>query len=100
MLVRTAHSFSSTFESENSSFCGAAFTDNASVNTYAVPGHKNLIAMTEATTGTFKVDVDSLETLGPVNYDDALEGSITTAHPAVFPDGSIYNLFSEVISTS
>lgn len=71
----------------------AAFTDNASVNTYLLPGGKQLVAMTETLSGTLRVDAGSLHTEGHITYNDDLKGDITTAHPVIYPDGSIYNLF-------
>ena len=44
----------------------------------------------------FKVDLDTLATREKVEYDDGIKGALTTAHPAIYPDGSIYNLFQEV----
>jgi len=77
--------------------CPAAFTDNANVNTYPLPGGKGMVAMTEAVSGTFKVDLNTLGTLERVRYGkDGIKGDLTTAHPVVYPDGSIYNLFLDV----
>jgi len=60
-----------------------------------------MVAMTEAVSGTFKVDLDSLETLERVRYEkDGIKGDLTTAHPVIYPDGSIYNLFLEVCPSS
>ncbi len=77
--------------------CLAAFTDNANVNTYPLPGGKGMVAMTEAVSGTYKVDLDTLSTLERVYYrKDGIKGDLTTAHPVIYPDGTIYNLFLEV----
>lgn len=73
----------------------AAITDNSSVNTYQVEGGKDLVTMTEVTSGTFKVNMD-LEILDLVEYKDEISGLMTTAHPVVYPDGKIYNLFTDV----
>ena len=43
-----------------------------------------------------QVDLDTLATREKVEYDDGIKGALTTAHPAIYPDGSIYNLFQEV----
>ena len=76
----------------------ADFTDNASVNTYGLPGGEELVAMTEVVTGTARVDVKTLDIIERVKYNDDISALMTTAHPVIYPDGSIYNLFSNVRS--
>ena len=46
------------------------------------------------------MDLDTLATREKVEYDDGIKGALTTAHPAIYPDGSIYNLFQEVGAVS
>ncbi|HEY9683415.1 MAG TPA: carotenoid oxygenase family protein [Oculatellaceae cyanobacterium] len=53
-------------------------TDNANVN--LMPWSNELVAMTE-TCNQLRVEANSLETLGLLNYEDKLSGQITTAHP-------------------
>lgn len=74
----------------------AGFTDNAGVNTLPLPDGKSMIAMTEAAPGFFKVDLDSLATLHRVEYKDGFKGALTSAHPVVYPDGTLYNLVLDV----
>ena len=66
------------------------------MNTHPIPGGKDLVAMTEAVSGTYKVDVGSLSTKERVAYNDDLPGDQTTAHPVIYPDGSVYNIFLTV----
>ena len=55
-----------------------------------------MIAMTEAAPGFFKVDLDSLATLHRVEYKDGFKGALTSVHPVVYPDGTVYNLVLDV----
>lgn len=55
-----------------------------------------MVAMTEATSGTVRVDIDTLGSKGQVKYNDDISALLTTAHPVVYPDGSMYNLYSDV----
>ena len=52
--------------------------------------------MTEAVTGTVRVDIKTLDFIDKVNYNDDISALFTTAHPVIDPDGSMYNLFSNV----
>lgn len=54
--------------------------------------------MTEAVPGTFKVDVETLNTLRRFEYspDDGIGGALTTAHPVIDPDGTVYNIYVDV----
>jgi carotenoid cleavage dioxygenase-like enzyme len=59
------------------------FTDNPNVNLAQIG--ERYIAMTE-TPLPVEVDVDSLETLGHLEYSDSLKGHVTTAHPHHDPE--------------
>jgi carlactone synthase/all-trans-10'-apo-beta-carotenal 13,14-cleaving dioxygenase len=73
-------------------------TDNASVNVIArgrdANGVARMWAMTETVPGTFEIDPETLHTTGRVRYTDGLEGTLTTAHPFVDDNGTLYNLLS------
>ena len=73
-------------------------TDNASVHVIErgsdAQGVKRMWAMTETVPGTFEIDPITLETVGRVQYADGLEGTLTTAHPTVDGDGTLYNFLS------
>jgi len=64
-------------------------TDNPNVNVHRVGGHP--VALTE-TPLPIRFDPDTLETLGVLNWEDDLKGTVTTAHPHQDPDtGAIYS---------
>jgi carlactone synthase/all-trans-10'-apo-beta-carotenal 13,14-cleaving dioxygenase len=77
-------------------------TDNASVHViernagYDKQGNAmtELWAMTETVPGTFALDPASLETKKRVAFSDSLDGTLTTAHPSVSDDGTLFNLLS------
>lgn len=71
---------------------GQGVTDNASV--HVIPRGDEMWAMTETVPGTFRIDPETLETLGRVEYDDTMEGTLTTAHPHVLSDGRLVNILS------
>lgn len=73
---------------------GQGTTDNASV--HVIPrGDSELWAMTETVDGTFRIDMDTLETKGKVEFqNDTLGGTLTTAHPLVLDDGTLINFLS------
>ena len=68
------------------------------MNTYSLPGGAELVAMTEIVAGTLRVDINTLDVLDKVTYRDDISAQLTTAHPVIYPDGSIYNIFSQVRS--
>ncbi|KAK9795606.1 hypothetical protein WJX73_008002 [Symbiochloris irregularis] len=71
---------------------GQGFTDNATVNTLPLPSGE-LLAMTETIKGQYRVRVDDLHTIERAPFvGDSVPGDLTSAHPAVCPDGSVYNL--------
>ena len=51
-------------------------------------------ALTETVAGTYEIDIDTLQTLGRVRYNDSLRGDLTTAHPTVLHNGDVINLLS------
>ena len=72
-------------------------TDNASVNTHAVKDTNTIVAMSEPVLATYKVDLNSLETISRVEYgNDGVQADMTTAHPVVDPDGTLYNVYFAV----
>lgn len=74
---------------------GPAFTDNASVTVR--PGAAGeLVAATESVAGLWRVDADTLATLGPAAPADAVPGTLTTAHPHTRSDGSLVNFAAGV----
>ena len=75
--------------------CCAGSTDNPSVNVVPTPDGKQLICMSEPVTASYRMDLD-LNTLGPLKYQDRVEGVLTTAHPTLLPDRSMINLTSGV----
>ncbi|KAI8111186.1 hypothetical protein M9434_004759 [Picochlorum sp. BPE23] len=72
---------------------GQGVTDNASV--HVIPRGTEMWAMTETVPGTYRIDPETLETMGRVEYDDSMEGTLTTAHPHVLSDGRLVNILSE-----
>ena len=73
-------------------FDPAGFTDNSSVNVIPSPDQKQLYTMTESMAGSYKADPSNLATLGPVRFNDKLNGPLTTAHPTLLEDGCLVNL--------
>jgi len=71
---------------------GQGTTDNASV--HVIPRGDGLWAMTETVDGTFWIDRDTLETKGTVEFQDDIDGTLTTAHPLVLDNGTLINLLS------
>ncbi|PSC71910.1 Carotenoid cleavage dioxygenase 8 [Micractinium conductrix] len=75
--------------------------DNALVS---IISHGNeLIAHTETVKGTYRVHPETLETLGRVQFDDAVHGRIKTAHMQRLPSGHFVGLaldFSPVLDHS
>jgi len=74
-------------------------TDNANVSIHRLAG--DWVALTE-TPLPVRFDPHTLDTLGVVDYDDALSGPLTTAHPHRLPDGTLYSYvvdFSKPAST-
>ena len=73
-------------------------TDHASVNVIERGRDENGVAcmwaMTETVPGTFEIDSKTLDTTRRVRYADGLEGTLTTAHPVVGADGTLYNFLS------
>lgn len=64
-------------------------TDNANVNVHRIGGA--MVALTE-TPLPIRFDPQTLETLGVLDWDDALKGTVTTAHPQEDPEsGAIYS---------
>ena len=74
----------------------AGFTDNPSVSTMLHPDGKSLVTMTEIANGTYKVDLARLSTEGRYQFTGNANGKLTTAHPAVYPDGRVINLAFDV----
>ncbi|KAL4859791.1 Carotenoid cleavage dioxygenase 8 B [Chlorella vulgaris] len=71
-------------------------TDNASVNIVPLPDG-TAVALTETVQGTYRVDPDTLQTLGQVQYSKSgVKGDLTTAHPALLANGDLINLVSAV----
>lgn len=52
--------------------------------------------MTESIAGTYRADLGTLATLGPVKFNDKLKGLLTTAHPTLMEDGTLINLINGV----
>jgi carotenoid cleavage dioxygenase-like enzyme len=52
--------------------------------------------MTETVGGTYRADLGDLGTLGPVEFNDGVNGQLTTAHPALMEDGTLINLINGV----
>ena len=81
-------------------YCGSADTlpcASAQVNVMPTPDGTAAVTMTElAEGGTFVLDLDTLATRGAIQFKDQVKGPMTTAHPAVQPDGSLINLTSDV----
>jgi carotenoid cleavage dioxygenase-like enzyme len=64
-------------------------TDNANVNVHRIG--EQMVAMTE-TPLPIRFDPDTLETLGVLDWADALKATVTTAHPHEDPEtGAIYS---------
>lgn len=64
-------------------------TDNANVNVHRMGGQ--MVALTE-TPLPIRFDAETLETLGVLEWADALKGTVTTAHPQEDPEtGAIYS---------
>ena len=63
-------------------------TDNANVSIQRLAG--DWVALTE-TPLPVRFDPHTLDTLGVVDYDDALSGPLTTAHPHRAADGTLYS---------
>jgi len=74
----------------------AGFTDNSSVSVISTPDQKELYTMTESVAGTYRADLGSLATLGPVKFNDKLKGLLTTAHPTLMEDGTLINIINGV----
>ena len=75
-------------------FC-AVITDNSSVNTCRARGEQDIITMTEVAGGSYKVS-PGLQTIGKIKHNDDVKGDLTTAHPVVYPNGQMYNLYTNV----
>jgi hypothetical protein len=90
---------------------GVHLGDNALISIFpgaktTATGKKELIAHTETLSGTYRIDPDTLETLGRVEYiaegeeerekkesgGDNVSGLGKTAHPHVLPNGDVINL--------
>lgn len=68
-------------------------TDNANVNVHRIGGHA--VAMTE-TPLPIRFDLQTLNTLGVLEWDDQLKGTVTTAHPHEDPEtGAIYTYMTQ-----
>lgn len=67
---------------------GQGVTDNASVNIIAGSTGKTALAVTETVVGTYEFDMETLETRGPVVFQqsDGLKGDLTSAHPSLLVD--------------
>jgi carotenoid cleavage dioxygenase-like enzyme len=64
-------------------------TDNANVNVHRIGGHR--VALTE-TPLPIRFHPETLETLGVLDWEDDLKGTVTTAHPHEDPDtGALYS---------
>ena len=74
----------------------AGFTDNSSVNTLPLLERGEVLAMTETVKGTYRVAIPDLQTISRADLGSSVPGDLTTAHPAVYPDGSVYNLAIDV----
>lgn len=64
------------------------------------PDGKTAVCMTEAVSGTYQLDMETLATRGSIKFRDSVKGALTTAHPTLMADGSIINLTSDVRLTS
>eukprot|EP00798_Chlamydomonas_sp_ICE-L_P018170 gene18170-24602_t len=65
-------------------------TDNASVNLIPL-GDGSVLAISETKAAQYRVDPKTLQTLGQVQFDDGVQGSLTTAHPKKLPNGDFVN---------
>lgn len=74
----------------------AGFTDNSSVSVIPTPDQKELYTMTESVAGTYRADLGTLSTLGPVKFNDGVKGLLTTAYPTLMEDGTLVNLINGV----
>ena len=74
-----------------SSIFAPNFTDNANVNV-AKYGGDCYVALTEPPSAVL-FDPISLNTTGHLEYQDSLKFQVSTAHPHLDSDGSVYNVF-------
>lgn len=53
--------------------------------------------MTETVLGSYQVDLGSLATESRIEHgSDGIAGDLTSAHPVLYPDGSMYNVYIDV----
>jgi len=72
----------------------ANYTDNANVNV-ANFANDCYVALTETPTPV-QFNPSSLQTVGHFHYDDTIQCQVTTAHPHLDADGTIYNIFTKI----
>ena len=55
-----------------------------------------MLSLAEMCQGVYRVGVEALNTIERAQQGGNISGQVTTAHPAIYPDGTVYNLAVDV----